>query len=67
MKHHVTCSICDKSDFIPVGNGIEKTVGWYYGGKVNVRMNQNEKPKLVEYWECPKCSLVDAKSKTEVT
>lgn len=56
MKHHVTCAICAKQDFIPVGNGVEKEAGWFYGGKVNIKMNQKSKPKLVEYWECPKCS-----------
>lgn len=56
MKHHVSCVICAKEDYIPVGNGAEKEAGWFYGGKVNLRMNQKEKPKLVEYWECPKCA-----------
>lgn len=58
MKHNVSCAVCGKTDCIPVGNGAEKKLGWYYGGKVNVRLNQNEKPKMVEYWECPKCASI---------
>lgn len=56
MKHHVTCAICEKKDYIPVGYGIEKSLGWFYGGKVNVNLNQKVPSKFAEYWECPKCS-----------
>lgn len=52
MKHHVSCVICGKKDFIPVGNGAEKKADWYYGGKPRI----NGKP--AEYWECPKCAAI---------
>ena len=51
MRHHVKCVICEKEDYIFVGNGAERKAGWFYGGKPK---GNDGRPH--EYWECPKCA-----------
>ncbi len=43
MKHHVTCAICGKQDYIVVGNGAENKVGWFFFGKININSIQTSK------------------------
>ena len=66
MKHHVTCAVCGKKDCIPVSDGAERKAGWFYGGKVNIRLSPLQKPKYVEYWECPVCAQPDVKTKEKI-
>jgi hypothetical protein len=56
MKHHVTCVICGKKDYIPIDPLFVGKGGWFYGGKPNLNLNPNGKPSRAEYWECPKCA-----------
>ena len=43
IKHHVSCAVCGKEDYIEVGNGKERENGWYYYGKFNVNSCKTEK------------------------